>query len=441
MKEGDTVAFIRAHQLNIMVFMSGICCILAFMTLMIESLPRRRKSILVLMELSAMLLLLFDRESYIFRGNESDLGYFMVRFSNGMVFFMSIFIPHLVTQYLKDLYQQNDPYTIFSVTLKICDLLFAVGTALIVVSQFTGLYYTFDASNNYQRAPRYVLSYVFPVLIVMLDEIFIYRHSKQLSKGYVCSLSFGIALPTIFSFVQIFFYGMSLTSLTIVLMIIMFYFYALNDLNHAVTEAREKEIKMYKEAERREAALFEQTAEALANAIDAKDKYTHGHSTRVALISKKLAMEAGFSDNECREVYFAALLHDVGKIGVKDRIINKADKLTDEEFEQVKIHPVLGDQILSSIRQSPALRIGARYHHERYDGRGYPDGLRGDAIPETARIIAVADAYDAMSSRRSYRDPLSEDVIRNEIAVGMGTQFDPKYAGLMLRIIDSGEVN
>ena len=107
----------------------------------------------------------------------------------------------------------------------------------------------------------------------------------------------------------------------------------------------------------------------------------------------------------------------------------------------MKLHPVLGDQILSSIRQSPALRIGARYHHERYDGRGYPDGLRGDAIPETARIIAVADAYDAMSSRRSYRDPLSEDVIRNEIAVGMGTQFDPKYAGLMLRIIDSGEVN
>ena len=139
--------------------------------------------------------------------------------------------------------------------------------------------------------------------------------------------------------------------------------------------------------------LFGQTAEALASAIDAKDSYTNGHSRRVAEYSRKIAEEAGKSEEECERVYFAALLHDVGKIGVPIEILTKKGRLTEEEFEQIKLHPVMGGQILSSIRQSPWLSIGARYHHERCDGRGYPEGLKGTDIPEIARIIAVADAY------------------------------------------------
>lgn len=182
--------------------------------------------------------------------------------------------------------------------------------------------------------------------------------------------------------------------------------------------------------------LFEQTAEALAEAIDAKDRYTHGHSTRVAEISERIAREAGFSDKECEEVYFAALLHDVGKIGIRDDIINKEGRLSDEEFEHIKQHPILGYQILSNIKQSRTLNVGAHYHHERYDGSGYPDGLRGEEIPAIARIIAVADAYDAMTSSRSYRSSLSEEATREELVRGMGTQFDPQYAEIMLHIMD-----
>jgi HD-GYP domain-containing protein (c-di-GMP phosphodiesterase class II) len=137
-------------------------------------------------------------------------------------------------------------------------------------------------------------------------------------------------------------------------------------------------------------------------------------------------------------VYFAALLHDVGKIGINDDIINKIGKLTDEEFRQIKTHPILGDQILSSIEQAPFLRVGAHYHHERFDGRGYPDGLTGDQIPEIARIIAVADAYDAMTSNRSYREPLDRDAVRAELETGAGTQFDPGYAEIMLQIMEEG---
>ena len=116
-------------------------------------------------------------------------------------------------------------------------------------------------------------------------------------------------------------------------------------------------------------------------------------------------------------------------------IINKAGSLTEDEFAQVKDHPLLGARILSSIRQAPFLGDGARYHHERYDGGGYPDGLSGKEIPETARIIAVADAYDAMTSYRSYREPLKREAVIEELKKGRGTQFDPEFADIMLRII------
>lgn len=182
--------------------------------------------------------------------------------------------------------------------------------------------------------------------------------------------------------------------------------------------------------------LFEQTATALVNAIDAKDEYTHGHSTRVAEYSRKIAEHAGKSPAECDEIYHIALLHDVGKIGIAESIINKNGKLTDEEYEAIKQHPVLGAQILKGISEYPDLIIGARYHHERYDGRGYPDKLKGEDIPEIARIISVADAYDAMTSKRSYRDTIPQQSVREEIVKGSGTQFDPKFAKIMQHLID-----
>lgn len=179
-----------------------------------------------------------------------------------------------------------------------------------------------------------------------------------------------------------------------------------------------------------------ETAEALASAIDAKDKYTHGHSTRVADYSKRIARAAGKTEAECRNIFLAALLHDVGKIGIANTIINKQGKLTDREYEVIKTHPVIGRQILSNITQTPHISEGAYYHHERFDGTGYPKSLAGKDIPDIGRIIAVADAYDAMTSKRSYRDPLSQDLVRAEIEKGIGTQFDPEYGRIMLAMID-----
>ncbi len=190
------------------------------------------------------------------------------------------------------------------------------------------------------------------------------------------------------------------------------------------------------EAKKNQQRLFEQTAMALVNAIDAKDRYTHGHSSRVADYSRKIAEYSGKSPEECNEIYYAALLHDVGKIGIPEHIINKEGKLTEEEYAVIKQHPVLGEQILHSISEFPALGIGALYHHERYDGKGYPNKLIGTDIPEYARIISVADAYDAMTSRRSYRDPIPQQKVREEFVKGVGAQFDPDFARIMIHLID-----
>ena len=204
------------------------------------------------------------------------------------------------------------------------------------------------------------------------------------------------------------------------------------DLNHLQQDlSREVEKKTQENAD-----LFLHIVEALADAIDAKDTYTNGHSGRVATYAREIAKRHGYSHRKQKEIYMIGLLHDIGKIGIPDAIINKPARLTDEEYNTIKMHTVMGAKILKNIVEMPSLVTGARYHHERFDGRGYPDGLNQSDIPEMARIIAVADAYDAMSSRRSYRGIMSQETVREEIVKGRGTQFDPTFADIMLAMID-----
>lgn len=182
--------------------------------------------------------------------------------------------------------------------------------------------------------------------------------------------------------------------------------------------------------------VYLQIVRAMSMAIDAKDTYTNGHSSRVADYSRAIAKRAGYSEHMQDQIYIMGLLHDMGKIGVADSIINKPAKLTPEEYEIIKKHSVIGAQILQTISEFPELSVGARWHHERYDGKGYPDGLSGTDIPEMARMIAVADTYDAMTSRRSYRAALPQDVVKAEFIKCRGTQFDPRFADIMIQMID-----
>ena len=224
--------------------------------------------------------------------------------------------------------------------------------------------------------------------------------------------------------------GASINLLTVIAILL------IRSRDRQIVRYQSEEVEQLTERQQLSQRLFEQTVTALVTAIDAKDEYSHGHSLRVAEYAERIARMMGKSEEECRKVYYAGLLHDVGKLGISDGIINKKSELTPEEYEVIKQHPVLGDQILSSIQDYPYIRIGAHYHHERYDGTGYPEGLKGDEIPEIARIISVADAYDTLSSNRSYRSALPQQVIRKEITEGAGTQFDPKIAVIMQQMID-----
>lgn len=207
-----------------------------------------------------------------------------------------------------------------------------------------------------------------------------------------------------------------------------------------ITYAKTNEsVRLEQETNEKVEDMNRKIIQALARTIDAKDRYTNGHSLRVAEYSKEIARRMGKSEKEQDTIYYAGLLHDVGKIRIPVEVINNPGKLSDEEFEQIKIHPVTSYHILKDIFDDPNVKNGAKFHHERYDGTGYPNGLKGENIPEVARIIGVADSYDAMASNRSYRKYLPQSVIRNEIKTGKGTQFDPVIADIMLDMIDEDE--
>ncbi len=182
--------------------------------------------------------------------------------------------------------------------------------------------------------------------------------------------------------------------------------------------------------------LFYKTIKLIASALDAKDPYTHGHSLRVTMYSLILAKNLNLDDTTLEEIETAGLLHDIGKIGIPQKILCKPDKLTDEEYELMKSHPARAEKMLMGIKKLTVVSNWLRAHHERWDGKGYPYGLKGEEIPISGRIIALADTYDAMTSTRSYRKALSHETAIEEIKRCAGTQFDPVLADLFVKCSD-----
>jgi HD-GYP domain-containing protein (c-di-GMP phosphodiesterase class II) len=182
--------------------------------------------------------------------------------------------------------------------------------------------------------------------------------------------------------------------------------------------------------------LFIGSLKALTSSIDAKDKYTHGHSERVAFISRWIAERLSevepMDEEQIHKIYLAGLLHDIGKIGIDEALLRKNGGLTDEEFERVRKHPLIGAGILREIKQMRDIVPGVLCHHERLDGRGYPNGLSGEQVPLSGRIVSLADSFDAMTSKRTYRDAMSVEIALEQIEKGLGTQFDEKIGRLFL---------
>lgn len=184
--------------------------------------------------------------------------------------------------------------------------------------------------------------------------------------------------------------------------------------------------------------MIKQTMQLIVNLIETKDMNTKGHSLRVAEYSQKIAERLGYSEEECKDIYYIGLLHDCGKVNIPDEILKNPGRLSDDEYVVMKKHTVYGGEILKDFSSVKDINVGAKYHHERYDGKGYPKGLEGENIPAVARIIGVADAFDAMNSKRCYRDQLPKEVILKELTENKSKQFDPQVVDVVLALIEEG---
>ena len=384
--------------------------------------------------LAAMFLIIADTASDLYDAATTISGGYIVRIAKFLAYGLNLVIIFTFTQYLKDLLLKEGGAEKTPTSIKVTEYIVVAASITLIASQFLGIYYYYDETNNYHRGWFYPGSYLFAFAALVVLVYTITRYRKNLRKRMIMPLLLFTIMPVLTATIHFFIDQYTLTSGSIVAMVILLYSFSLLDANEIVKTTREKEIEAQK-------TLVSQTVMALAEAIDAKDKYTNGHSRRVAEISRRIAERYGKTEEECDEIYLIGILHDVGKIGVPNAIINKTTKLTDEEYEIIKTHTTKGKEILEKISISPDLPIGAHYHHERYDGKGYPEGLKGEEIPEIARIIAVADTYDAMASRRSYRNSLPMEKIRSEIVEGMGKQFDSRFAHIMVEMIDKGEVH
>jgi response regulator RpfG family c-di-GMP phosphodiesterase len=214
--------------------------------------------------------------------------------------------------------------------------------------------------------------------------------------------------------------------------------FRLQDMNRNLEEKVRERTKQLASKHHELRTAYVQTVGALAEAVDAKDAYTRGHSERVGVYASKIAREMGFTKEFIERVYIAGLLHDVGKIGIRDAVITKPDELTRAEYEEIMEHPAIGSKILEPVDFLADIAPCVRHHHEWYDGssRGYPDQLRGDSIPLPSRIILVADTVEAMTSDRPYRNALPIDRVISELDKYSGSQFDPTCVAAFLRLLD-----
>jgi putative nucleotidyltransferase with HDIG domain len=207
-----------------------------------------------------------------------------------------------------------------------------------------------------------------------------------------------------------------------------------------MSESISTAVNNLKRAARENHELFINSIRALAAAIDAKDPYTRGHSERVARYSSLVAKEMGLPSEDVRRVRLSALLHDVGKIGIDDRIIRKPTALTEEEFEIMKSHPVKGAAIMDAIPELHDVIPGMKHHHERWEGGGYPDGLAGEEIPLQARIVSVADTFDAMTTTRPYQRAMEISYVFQRIRQLAGVRYDPAVVEALVQSYEKGDL-
>ena len=331
-------------------------------------------------------------------------------------------------------------------------ILLCINFILLFVNNFTGFFFYFNEQAVYSHGPAYLFVNALSIVYTLESAvIFIIKRKKFkirqiISTTLFYALFFGSFMVQLFVFPNILLsdFGVAIGSFIIFFSIetpdyvkLMATLQELNDLKGSLEiQVKDRTDELVAEKESYEKLTLE-TLSSLARVIDAKDHYTVGHSFRVAAYAKGMADVLGFSRDRSEQLYFAGLIHDVGKIGISEGILTKPGKLNDKEFEIIKSHSSIGGDILAGIHEFPIFASVARHHHERFDGTGYPDKLKGSSIPYEARIVAICDSFDAMTSDRSYRKALSDEVAIKELIDGKGTQFDPALVETFLSLYNS----
>lgn len=345
--------------------------------------------------------------------------FFFVR-SAGVIF--KLFLAYYVVIYMA-IFVHDKHYRRLHVLL---DPVMAAAVVEILVNISKHNVFYFDPDLALHLGPLNITFYIFAIYYYSIGAIVLFVNHKNLRRGVTTAVFTLAMLSGIAMIVQVELpvknFDLFVHSICCILML-----YTLLDSSELINTLTKKNEEIN--------TLTEQTMLALTSAVEAKDPYTSGHSMRVATYSKMIAERMGMNETEIKCIYYAALMHDVGKIGIPLTIIGKPKSLTKEEYAVIKKHTVIGASITHPITAMPMIEQGAHWHHERFDGKGYPDGLKGNEIPLVARIICVADAYDAMTTNRSYRGALNESSAKEEIRNGLGTQFDPAIGKIMLEIL------
>ena len=311
------------HQLNIMLALSGACGICVVFVLLSKAISESKKRSLFLIELCAMFLLLVDIGATMYDGDTSVTGYWMVRICNFFVFILTLSIIYFFNMYLRDVFTDNEDILVVPKRLRVTAAMYYVGIVMIIIAQFTDLYYYFDETNKYVRASGYFISYIFPIVVPITQLSFVLQYYKKLHAGVRRSLLLFPLVPISAAVIQVIFYGIILVDMSIACMAIQLYLYALLDVNKTLDETHKVEVELIKNEEKALFRLFRQVVTAFASAIDAKDENTKGHAARVADYAKKISQISGKSNEECEAAYFTGLLHDVGKISLPDKLLKK----------------------------------------------------------------------------------------------------------------------
>lgn len=320
----------------------------------------------------------------------------------------------------------------------------AAYTILLIFNFFTGIIFDFN-NGTYNHGPLFYLNFFVPIFYLLHNiVVIIYKYKSFNKKQKILNYTI-IFFPMIAVALQIIYpaYLLTFFSYTLFTLVILFAqetpdFIELNYLRKNLEDEVKKQTDQLRKRERQIDLMSQEATQALASAIDEKDEYTNGHSARVSVYSMLLAQALDWDIDKVENIRIAALLHDVGKIGIPDSILKKPGKLSLEEYMEIQKHTVKGAKILHNLTTIPNAEAVAKYHHERFDGTGYPEKLAGTNIPEFARIVSIADSYDAMNSKRIYRNNLPSEEVLLRLKQGSGTQFDPELLEVFLKLIDDG---